>query len=85
MLHRIAEGLTNREIADRLYLSLYTVKAHACSIFAKAVLYLAVPLSAMLGSELEILYGPLLVQELVMAAWLIVKGFNRAARAPEPA
>ncbi|MCC6189159.1 MAG: DUF4386 domain-containing protein [Anaerolineales bacterium] len=50
-----------------------------------AVLYLAVPLSAMLGSELEILYGPLLLQELVMAIWLIVKGFNRAAMAPEPA
>ncbi|MCC6189161.1 MAG: AAA family ATPase [Anaerolineales bacterium] len=35
VLHHIAEGLTNREIADRLYLSLYTVKAHARSIYAK--------------------------------------------------
>jgi LuxR family maltose regulon positive regulatory protein len=28
-------GLTNREIAGRLYLSLYTVKAHARSIYDK--------------------------------------------------
>jgi LuxR family maltose regulon positive regulatory protein len=35
VLHQIAEGLTNREIADRLYLSLYTVKAHARSIYEK--------------------------------------------------
>jgi LuxR family maltose regulon positive regulatory protein len=31
----IAAGLTNREIAARLYLSLYTVKAHARSIYDK--------------------------------------------------
>ena len=35
VLQYIAEGLTNREIADRLYLSLYTVKAHARSIYDK--------------------------------------------------
>jgi LuxR family transcriptional regulator, maltose regulon positive regulatory protein len=35
VLHQIAEGLTNREIADRLYLSVYTVKAHARSIYEK--------------------------------------------------
>jgi len=35
VLQHIAAGLTNREIADRLYLSLYTVKAHARSIYDK--------------------------------------------------
>ncbi len=35
MLQLIAEGLTNQEIAARLYLSLYTVKAHARSIYDK--------------------------------------------------
>jgi LuxR family transcriptional regulator, maltose regulon positive regulatory protein len=32
VLGHIAEGLTNREIADRLFLSVHTVKAHARSI-----------------------------------------------------
>ena len=35
VLPLIAEGLTNQEIADRLYLSLHTVKAHARNIYAK--------------------------------------------------
>jgi LuxR family maltose regulon positive regulatory protein len=35
VLQDIAAGLTNREIANRLYLSLYTVKAHARSIYDK--------------------------------------------------
>ena len=35
VLQFIAAGLTNREIADRLYLSLFTVKAHARSIYDK--------------------------------------------------
>ncbi|MFI5258932.1 MAG: LuxR C-terminal-related transcriptional regulator [Candidatus Limnocylindrales bacterium] len=35
VLPLIAEGLTNQEIADRLYLSLHTVKAHARTIYAK--------------------------------------------------
>ena len=35
VLQLIAAGLTNREIAGRLYLSLYTVKAHARSIYDK--------------------------------------------------
>ena len=35
VLQHIAEGLTNREIAERLYLSVYTVKAHARSIYDK--------------------------------------------------
>jgi len=35
VLQYIAAGFTNRQIADRLYLSLYTVKAHARSIYDK--------------------------------------------------
>ena len=35
VLQLIAAGLTNREIAGRLFLSLYTVKAHARSIYDK--------------------------------------------------
>ena len=35
VLHLIATGLTNQEIASQLYLSLYTVKAHARSIYDK--------------------------------------------------
>jgi len=35
VLHLIAEGLTNQEIANRLYLSLHTVKVHAHNIYGK--------------------------------------------------
>lgn len=35
VLHKIAEGCTNREIAERLYLSLNTVKAHTRNIYGK--------------------------------------------------
>jgi LuxR family maltose regulon positive regulatory protein len=35
VLQLIAEGLTNREIASQLYLSLNTVKAHTRSIYGK--------------------------------------------------
>lgn len=35
VLQHIAEGLTNQEIADRLFLSLYTIKAHARNIYGK--------------------------------------------------
>ncbi len=44
-----------------------------------AVLYLAVPLAGMFGLVWEILYAPLAVQELVLALWLIIRGFNSAA------
>jgi LuxR family maltose regulon positive regulatory protein len=35
VLGLIAEGLTNQEVADRLYLSLHTVKTHARNIYGK--------------------------------------------------
>jgi LuxR family maltose regulon positive regulatory protein len=35
VLQLIAEGLTNQEVATRLYLSLYTVKVHARNIYGK--------------------------------------------------
>ena len=35
ILQLIADGLTNQEIATRLYLSLHTVKAHARNIYGK--------------------------------------------------
>lgn len=35
VLQLIAEGLSNQEVANRLYLSLYTVKVHARNIYSK--------------------------------------------------
>jgi DNA-binding NarL/FixJ family response regulator len=35
MLKLLATGMSNKEIADRLYLSLRTVKAHMSNIFTK--------------------------------------------------
>ena len=48
--------------------------------FIGGVLYLAVPLLSMFGFELGILMLPLALQEMVLAIWLIVKGFNPAAK-----
>ncbi len=48
---------------------------------AGAVLYLAAPLLQMFGHGFGILMAPLAVAEIVLAVWLIAKGFNRSALA----
>jgi hypothetical protein len=44
-----------------------------------AVLVVAVGLLALFGVDLEVLWAPLAVQEMVMAVWMIVKGFDSSA------
>jgi hypothetical protein len=50
-----------------------------------AIPYLTAGLIALFGTNLEILMIPLAVQEMVMAVWLIVKGFNSSAITTGPA
>jgi energy-converting hydrogenase Eha subunit C len=50
-----------------------------------AILYLAAGILAMFGSPMDILMMVMLPQEMVMAVWLIAKGFNPSAIAHETA
>lgn len=50
-----------------------------------ATLYIVPPLGSMFGLSLGVLMAPLAVQEMVMAVWLITKGFSSSAIASAPA
>ena len=50
-----------------------------------AALYLMAPVTSMFGLSIGALMGPLAIQEMALAGWLIVRGFNPAAVAPESA
>ncbi len=50
-----------------------------------AVLYIVPPLGNMFELSLDVLMAPLALQEMVLAVWLIAKGFNSSSAASAPA
>ena len=68
-----------------LYQSRLVPRWLSASGLVGAALYIVPPLGSMFGLSLGALMAPLALQEMVMAVWLIAKGFSPAALAAEPA